>query len=125
MRPDVRSPVGFQEVFMKRFVLAGLLACIGAVGALAADPKIEAAIKTFQAIAADPGRVKTFCEMIQVMDATGDKEDPAAEAKITGLMKQLGPDFEAAWNTADEVDEDTPDGKDYNAAMDSLADKCS
>ena len=110
---------------MKRFVLAGLLACIGAAGALAADPKIEAAIKTFQAIAADPSRVKTFCEMIQVMDATGDKEDPAAEAKITGLMKQLGPDFEAAWNTADEVDEDTPDGKDYNAAMDSLADKCS
>jgi hypothetical protein len=116
--------VVFQEVFMKRFVFAGLVACLGVASALAADPKIVAAIKTFQAIAADPAKVKTFCEMIQVMDAAGDKEDPAAEAKIAELMKQLGPDFEAAWNTADEVDEDTPDGKDYNSAMDSLADKC-
>ena len=35
------------------------------------------------------------------MDAIGEKEDAAAEAKITGLMKQLGPDFEAAWNAGD------------------------
>ena len=110
---------------MKRFVLAGLVACLGAYGAQAADPKVVAAIKTFQAIAADPGKVKTFCQMVQVMDETGEKEDQAAEAKINDLMKQLGPDFEAAWNAADDIDEDTPDGKDYNSAMDSLADKCS
>lgn len=109
---------------MKRLVLAGLLTFLGAAGALAADPKIEAAVKTFQAIAADPAKVKTFCTMIQVMEATGDKEDPAAEAKISEMMKQLGPEFEAAWNAADGIDEDSADGKDYNEAMDSLADKC-
>ena len=58
------------------------------------------------------------------MDAIGDKEDAAAEAKITGLMKQLGPDFEAAWNAADDLDDNTEDGKAYNAAMDDLAGKC-
>lgn len=110
---------------MKRIVLAGVIACLGAYGALAASPKIESAVKTLKAITADPGKLKTFCEMTRAMDAMGDKEDAAAEAKITGLMKQLGPDFDAAWNAADDLDDNTEDGKAYNAAMDDLAGKCS
>lgn len=109
---------------MKRIVLAGVIACLGSYGALAASPKIEFAVKTLKAVAADPGRLKTFCEMTRAMDAMGDKEDAAAEAKITGLMKQLGPDFDAAWNAADDLDDNTEDGKAYNAAMDDLAGKC-
>jgi hypothetical protein len=109
---------------MKRVVLAGAVACLGAYGALAASPKVESAVKTFKAISADPGKVKTFCEMIQTMDAMGDKDDPAAEQKISGLMKKLGPDFEDAWNLADGLDENSEDGKVYNAAVDDLAEKC-
>ena len=109
---------------MKRIVLAGVVACLGSYGALAASPKIEAAVKTFRAVAADPGRLKTFCEMTRTMDSIGDKEDAAAEAKIDGLMKQLGPDFDAAWNAADDLDDNSEDGKAYNTAMDDLAGKC-
>jgi hypothetical protein len=109
---------------MKRIVLAAVVACFGSYGALAASPKIESAVKTLKAVAADPGKLKTFCEMTRAMDAMGDKEDAAAEAKITELMKQLGPDFDAAWNAADDLDDNTEDGKAYNAAMDDLAGKC-
>ena len=31
--------------------------------------------------------------MTKVMDAMGEKQDAAAEAKIQGFMKQLGADF--------------------------------
>jgi hypothetical protein len=109
---------------MKRFVLAGVAACFGAYGVLAASPQVESALKTFKAIGSDAGKVKIFCEMVQTMDASGEKEDAAAEAKITGLMKQLGPDFEAAWNAGDGLDDSTEDGKAFNAAMDDLAEKC-
>jgi hypothetical protein len=109
---------------MKRIVLAGVVACLGSYGALAASPKIESAVKTFKAVAADPGKLKTFCEMTRTMDSIGDKEDAAAEAKIDGLMKQLGPDFDAAWNAADDLDDNSEDGKAYNTAMDDLAGKC-
>jgi len=109
---------------MKRFVLAAVVACLGAYGVRAASPQIESAVKTLKAIGADAGKVKTFCEMVQTMDTAGEKEDPAAEAKITGLMKQLGPDFETAWNAADGLDDNTEDGKAYNTAMDDLTEKC-
>ncbi|MBX9591908.1 MAG: DUF5362 domain-containing protein [Hyphomonadaceae bacterium] len=109
---------------MRRVVLAGVVACLGIAGALAASPKIDAAVKTLQGIGADAGRLKTFCDMTKAMDEAGEKEDAAAEAKITGLMQQLGPDFEAAWNAADGLDDNSDDGKAYNAAMDDLAGKC-
>jgi hypothetical protein len=113
-----------QEVYMKRFVLAAVVACLGAYSVLAASPKVASAVKTFKAIGSDAGKVKTFCEMVQTMDASGEKDDPAAEAKITGLMKQLGPDFETAWNAGEGLDDSTDDGKAFNAAMDDLAEKC-
>ena len=59
------------------------------------------------------------------MDAMGDKDDAAAEAKISDMMKQLGPDFEAAWNAADDLDENSADGEVYSTAMDQLTTKCS
>lgn len=110
---------------MKRILLAAAVACLGAYGAHAASPKIESAIKAIQAIATDPGKLKTFCEMAKAMDAMGDKDDPAAEDQIMALMKQLGPDFETAWNASDELDEKSEDGEAYNTAMDDLSAKCS
>lgn len=110
---------------MKRILLAAIVACLGAYGAHAADPKVDSAIKTIQGIATDPGKLKTFCEMAKAMDAMGDKDDPQAEARIMALMKQLGPDFEAAWNISDELDEKSADGEAYNTAMDGLSAKCS
>ena len=109
---------------MQRGLIAGLVLCLGAYCALAASPKIEAAVKTFKAVAADPAKVKTFCAMNKAVEEAGDKQDQATEDKIMGFMKQLGPDFETAWNAADGVDDNSADGKAYVAGLDELADKC-
>jgi hypothetical protein len=92
--------------------------------ALAADPKVDAAVKTFKAVAADAGKLKTFCEMLKIMDAAGDTPSPADNARIDGFMKQLGPDFVSGWNLGDNVDENSADGKAWNDALDELAGKC-
>jgi hypothetical protein len=107
-----------------RTLIATAALCLAAAPTFAASPKIEAAVKTFKSVAADTGKVQTFCEMTKVMNAAGDTVDAAAQAKVDGYMKQLGPDFEAAWNTGGDVDENSADGKALNAALDELAAKC-
>jgi hypothetical protein len=109
---------------MKR-VITGLSLCLLiSAPAWAASPKIEAAIKTFKAVAGDSGRLRTFCDMTKAMDAAGEKPTAEADAKIDGLMKKLGADFESAWNAVEGLDENSADGKAYNAALDDLAGKC-
>ena len=98
--------------------------CLIAFPAAAADPKIESAAKVFQSLGADPGKVKTFCEMTKAMDSAGEKADPAADAKIQSYMTQLGPDFQKAWDAGGDVDENSADGKAYNAALETLTSKC-
>jgi hypothetical protein len=107
-----------------RIVVTVAAVCLGAAGAMAASPKIDAAIKTFRAVAADPARLKLFCAMNAALDDAAEKKDRAAAAKIPQLMKQIGPDFESAWNAGEDVDDDTPDGKVFVSALDELADKC-
>jgi len=63
--------------------------------------------------------------MSKAMDEAADKPNPAADAKINGFMKQLGTDFETAWAVAEGLNDDSPDGKAYNSALDELAGKCS
>jgi hypothetical protein len=113
-----------EKAKMKRVVLASIAACLLAAPAFAASAKVDAAVKVFKAVSSDPARTKIFCDMSKAMDAAGDKPSPAADAKINAFMKQLGPDFESAWNTADGLDENSADGKAYNTALDDLAGKC-
>jgi hypothetical protein len=98
---------------------------VSAVPVLAAAPKVDAAIKEFKAVSADAGKLKTFCAMNKTMESAGEKEDPGLDAKIDGYMKQLGPSFEAAWNASEGLDENSPDGKAWNDALDQLMEKCS
>jgi hypothetical protein len=109
---------------MKRFIVAGVAACLAATPALAASPQVEASVRTLKGVASDGGKLKTFCEMSKVMESAGEKEDRALDAKIDGYMKQLGPDFEKAWSAGDDLDENSADGKVYNAAVDDLMSKC-
>ncbi len=109
---------------MKRVVFAAVAVCLAAGPAFAASPKVESAIKAFKAVSADPAKLKTFCDMSKVMDAMGEKQDAAAEAKIQGFMKQLGADFETAWNSGNDLNENSADGKAFNAGLDDLAGKC-
>jgi hypothetical protein len=117
-------PIPCKEVLMKRILITCIAVSLGACPGFAANPKTEAAVKTFKAVGADAAKLKTFCEMTKVMDAMGEKEDAAAEAKVQGYIKQLGAEFEAAWNTSNEIDAETPDGKVINSALDDLSGKC-
>jgi hypothetical protein len=98
--------------------------CLAVSPVLAASPKIEAAVKTFKAVAGDAGKLKTFCDMSKVMEQAGEKEDPKIDAQIQGFIKKLGAEFETAWNAGEDVDENSADGKAYNAALDDLSAKC-
>ena len=110
---------------MKRFAFAAVAVCLAAAPAFAASPKVDAAVKTLKAVSADPAKLKTFCDMSKVMSAMGEKQDAAAEAKIDGFMKQLGTEFETAWNVGNDLNESSPDGKAYGAGLDDLSGKCS
>jgi hypothetical protein len=109
---------------MSRVLAACVAICLAASPVLAASPKVESAIKTFKAVASDANKLKTFCAMAKVMDAAGEKEDPKLDAQIDGYMKQLGADFTTAWGAAEGLDENSADGKAYNAAVDDLSGKC-
>ncbi len=111
---------------MKRALLVPAALCLAATAALAADnsSKADSAIATFQSVAKDAGKLKIYCEMSDVMDKAGDNPDDATEAKIDGFVKQLGPDFQTAWDAGDDMDEDSPDGKKLDAALDDLSSKC-
>ena len=102
------------------YVALGLLA----VSAFAADPKIDSAIKVFKQTEEDAGKLKTFCAMSKAMEAAGEDEDPASKAKIDGYLTKLGPDFEAAWKVFREADQNSPEGRVLNEAVDELGGKC-
>ncbi len=110
---------------MMRTLLVPAAVCLTAVSALVADSKADSAVATFKSVGSDAGKLKIFCEMNSAMDNAGDNPDAAAEAQIDGYVKQLGPDFESAWDAGDSVDENSPDGEKLNAALDELANKCS
>jgi hypothetical protein len=92
--------------------------------ALAADPKVDAAVKTFKSVGADPGKMKTFCAMMKAMDAADDNPSPAVRAQLDAYPKQIGPDFEIAWNLGEKMDANSADGKAWDDAVEDLASKC-
>jgi hypothetical protein len=110
---------------MVRALLVPAAVCLTTLAALAADSRVDSAVATFKAVEGDAGKLKIFCEMNSAMDKAGDNPDAAAEAQIDGYVKQLGPDFETAWNAGDGIDESSPDGQKLNAALDELTNKCS
>jgi hypothetical protein len=106
-------------------VLAACVALgLACAPALAADPKVDAAVKTFKAVGADAGKMKTFCAMMKAMDAAGDNPTPAQEAQLDGYAKQIGADFKVAWDLGQKMDENSADGKAWNDAVDDIASKC-
>jgi hypothetical protein len=91
----------------------------------AASPQVGAAIKAVEAVAADPARLKLFCDLSKLLESAGaDNDDPETQKQIEAIVAQMGPDFSAAWDVGEELDENTPDGQEFYAAVDALADKC-
>jgi hypothetical protein len=113
---------------MKRVVIASLgawaVAVAGTGVAPAASPQVDTAIKAVQAVGNDPARLKLFCEFHKLLQAVGDKEEEAAQKQIEDLVAKIGPDFSAAWDVAEEIDENSEDGQAFYDAVDTLAEKC-
>jgi hypothetical protein len=105
-------------------VLAAVTLLLISTPSLAASPKVEAAVKAFQAVGADAAKLKTFCELTDVDEKLGDKTDPVLEGQMDKLLDQLGADFKAAWDALEDTDERSPDGRALNAALEQLEDKC-
>jgi hypothetical protein len=112
---------------MKRIVLIGIGACAVLVVGVTNVPaqSIDDAVKTFEAMGADPGKLKQFCALNKLLEDLGEKEDPAAEQQIEAAVEKLGPEFTAAWEAGEKVDESSADGKKFYDAVSALADKCS
>jgi hypothetical protein len=98
-----------------------LLACSPV---LAASPQVEAAVKTLNAVGADPAKLKSFCTMSKALEAAGEKEDPQVDAQVDGIMDQLGEEFATAWEAGEGLDENSPDGQAFNDAVEALEAKC-
>lgn len=108
--------------------LAAVAVCGLLVSPALANPTIDAAIKTFDTVAADAAKLKTYCEMSKLSAGGGDDADnsksEALDKQMQTYMKDLGPDFEAAYEAGADLDPESADGKSYDAALDKLDDKC-
>ena len=107
-------------------VLALVLAAAFQLPAQAADPKIDAALKAFEQVAADPAKLTTYCAMAKLMDETGEdeKKATAAEPRIEAYMKALGPEFDDAIATVEALGEKAPETKVLDDTIDKIDQKC-
>ena len=109
-----------------RMPSAALALALLAMPAIAASPKVEAAIKTIRAVAADSNQLKTFCALLE-MEKVGEgdwKNDPKIQAAIDGYVKRLGTAFQSAWEVVESINENSPDGQAIDAVLDELDDRC-
>ncbi len=112
---------------MKKFLAAFALCGLVSSPVLAANAAVESAVKTFDAVANDAAKLKVYCEMSKVMSSADAEDDSKAEEldkQMDGFMKQLGPEFQTAFEAGADLDPESEDGKVYDAAMDKLDDKC-
>jgi len=109
--------------YLAAFALCGLLAS----PVFAASAAVDTAVKTFEAVANDAAKLKTYCEMSKVMSSADAEDDSKAEEldkQMDGFMKALGADFQSAFEAGADLDPESADGKVYDAAMDKLDAKC-
>jgi hypothetical protein len=109
---------------MRRILLLSAAAfCLTTVAAIA-DAATDRAIRTFQSVGYNPYKLNTYCQMAAVVESQGEREDEAADAALEPYLDKLGTDFEEAWETAEEADENSVDGKRIEAALEALDDRC-
>ena len=113
---------------MKKILAAAALCGLCVPVAFAASAKVEFRTKTFEQVGNDPAKLKTYCEMSKLMSSTDDSEDEKKneelDKQMQGYMKELGTDFEQAFEAGADLDPDSEDGKAYDAALDKVDAKC-
>lgn len=113
---------------MKKILAAIAFCGFFVAPALAVNASVESAVKTFDTVAADADKLKTYCQINEVMSTASDDDDDAKseamDKQVEALMKQLGPEFETAFEAGADLDPESEDGKAYVAAIDKLDGKC-
>jgi hypothetical protein len=111
---------------MKRVLMIGVGACAAlAIGVTSVPAQsIDDAVKIIEGVGADAGKLKQFCDLNKLVEAAGEKEDPATEKQIEDAVEALGGEFAAAWEVGEKADEKTPEGKKFYDAVEALAGKC-
>jgi hypothetical protein len=119
------TPTGVSA--MKRMILAAALGCLLAYPAAAAvSPKVQAAIKTLNALAGNAGHMKGLCPILKEFESADDDDAKMKpiEEKLRAYLRKIGADYENAWNLVEETNPETEDGKAIQSALDQLEDKC-
>lgn len=115
---------------MNRIIAAAVFCCLAGIPALAANAKVEAAVKAFSAVEGDKGKLDTYCKMSKSMSSGGsgeltEQQEEAMGKEMEGYMKALGSEFETAWEAGGDLEPESEDGKAYDAALEKLDAKCS
>jgi hypothetical protein len=87
--------------------------------------------KVVAAITADKAKLQSYCDLAKLneqMAAADEKKDtktlqdlgPQADA----LMEKLGPDYAKLMDGLDQIDENSPEGKDFQASFETLDKQC-
>ena len=87
--------------------------------------------KVVSIIKGDKAKTQTYCQLLdlgeQIGEADQKKDDNKAEAlsqKINELIKQLGPEYLAFVESAQDLDSNSKDGRDIVSMFDELDDSC-
>jgi len=111
-----------------RILAIAICLAFAASPALAADAKLDAAIKTFTDTGNDPKLLGDYCQMTALLaSAESDSDTSKADdidAKVKTLLEALGPDFAKAIDLDGQLTPDSADAKAYRAAIDGLDAKC-
>jgi len=84
-----------------------------------------------QMITGDKAKLQIYCELGKLNDQIEQADErrdakalQALDQKADALVQQLGPDYIKLMTALDQVDEDSPEGKEFAAAFDSLDKQC-
>lgn len=87
--------------------------------------------KVVQMISGDKAKLQTYCDLgkiSQQMQGADPKKDKklleSLGQKADALMQKLGPDYVKLMDGLDQVDENSAEGKDFSASLDTLDKQC-
>lgn len=129
--PGVRNfELKLRRKHMRLIVAAALVAMV-ATPAFAQNAKVSEAAGVLTAIQKDAGKLKIYCEMQDLFNKAaeaGDKKDEAGAKKLNAdaeeKAKGLGDDFKKVMNLEEEISPESPEGKQFFEALESIEKGC-
>jgi hypothetical protein len=87
--------------------------------------------KVVSGISGDKNKIQAYCDLSKLNQQMADAEDKkdtktlqTLGPKADALMEKLGPDYAKLMDGLDQVDENSPEGKDFSTIFDTLDKQC-